>query len=198
LPHRGAFADDAERTGRWNPKEGTGAWDARPFTGYSGRGRGDLGNRTGVAAVIESNLGDWDMPALDTIHEVVRQALLKEDWTITDDPLTLDFYELVVYADLGAEKTLGARRGGERRAIEIKSFSSNLPFGEFKLALGQYLIYRAMLERLEPDRSIHLAVPEAVFNGFVQRQAVQFIVQRYEVRILVVDIEKAEVVQWTS
>jgi len=33
------------------------------------------------------------MPALDRYHETVRHALTKDGWTITDDPLTLEFGE---------------------------------------------------------------------------------------------------------
>ncbi len=31
------------------------------------------------------------MPARDKVHDIVKNALIKDGWTITDDPLTLKF-----------------------------------------------------------------------------------------------------------
>ena len=36
----------------------------------------------------------------------VKNALVKDGWVITDDPFTLEYKGLRVYADLGAEKLL--------------------------------------------------------------------------------------------
>jgi len=62
------------------------------------------------------------MPQRDYHHQAVRNALTKEGWTITHDPLTVPFGVRKVYLDLGAERLLGAERGNERIAVEIKSF----------------------------------------------------------------------------
>jgi hypothetical protein len=56
------------------------------------------------------------------IHDAVRNALVKDGWTITDDPYILELEELIVFADLGADRSLGAQRGDERLVIEAKSF----------------------------------------------------------------------------
>jgi hypothetical protein len=40
----------------------------------------------------------------------VRQALIKDGWIITHDPLTLSFGVHNLYVDLGAERVLAARR----------------------------------------------------------------------------------------
>ena len=50
------------------------------------------------------------MPARDTYHFVVRTALEKDGWTITDDPFTLEFDQTNVFADLAAEKLLSAEK----------------------------------------------------------------------------------------
>ncbi|MBI1765228.1 MAG: hypothetical protein HYR56_27765 [Acidobacteria bacterium] len=31
------------------------------------------------------------MPRLDTIHEAVKQALINDGWTITDDPYIIEY-----------------------------------------------------------------------------------------------------------
>jgi hypothetical protein len=40
------------------------------------------------------------MPAKDSIHDAVKTALIKDGWTITDDPLTLDYRGVQVFVDL--------------------------------------------------------------------------------------------------
>ena len=62
------------------------------------------------------------MAARDIIHEPVKNALIKDGWTITDDPLALTYEDATVFVDLGAERIIGAERDGEKIAVEIKSF----------------------------------------------------------------------------
>ena len=56
------------------------------------------------------------MPANDTIYSAVKNALVKDGWTITHDPYTVKFGGVRVHADLAAEKVLAAERGSERSA----------------------------------------------------------------------------------
>ena len=68
------------------------------------------------------------MPALDRYHAVVRAALIKDGWTITDDPLQLPIGRRTLAIDLGAEKALiGAQRDTQRIAVEIKTFGGVSP-----------------------------------------------------------------------
>ena len=49
------------------------------------------------------------MAKLDAIHSSVKNALIKDGWTITDDPLTLSYGGRDLYVDLAAERvTIGA------------------------------------------------------------------------------------------
>jgi hypothetical protein len=60
----------------------------------------------------------------DIIHESVKEALIKDGWTILKDPLsiTVDNGDRRVEIDLSAEKILIATKETEKIAIEIKSF----------------------------------------------------------------------------
>jgi hypothetical protein len=82
------------------------------------------------------------MPAYDTFHDAVKNALIKDGWTITNDPLVIEFGLLNVYIDLGAERLIAAERGNERIAVEIKSFMGPSLLTDFHLAMGQFLNYR--------------------------------------------------------
>lgn len=57
------------------------------------------------------------MPAKNTYHDAVIQALIADGWKITHDPLTISFGGKDLFVDLGAERlTLGAERGPEKIA----------------------------------------------------------------------------------
>jgi len=60
--------------------------------------------------------------AKDIFHESVKNALQKEQWIITDDPLKFKFGDVNFRIDLGAEKVIAAEKADEKIAVEIKSF----------------------------------------------------------------------------
>lgn len=52
------------------------------------------------------------MPAKDLYHDTFKAALVKDGWTITDDPLKIEVGRRFIYIDLGAQKLLGHRSKG--------------------------------------------------------------------------------------
>lgn len=64
------------------------------------------------------------MAAKDIYHGSFVNALLKDGWIITHDPLTITVEETNLLIDIGAERIVTAERAGERIAVEIKSFIS--------------------------------------------------------------------------
>lgn len=127
------------------------------------------------------------MPARDIFHDAVKSALIKEGWTITDDPLTFKVDGINISIDLGAEKLLGAEKDGEKIAVEIKSFVSPSPLTDFHAALGQFLNYRLFLSHEEPNRKIYLAVPTETYNVFFVKNIIQESVKINEIKIIVYD-----------
>lgn len=138
------------------------------------------------------------MSAEDAIHDAVLAALAKDGWTITNDPYTIRYAELTLFADLAAERPFAARRGAQQIVVEIKSFSGPSPVHELKLALGQLAIYRGFLELTDPGRELYLAIPEAAYNGFFALQAIQVLVARYALSIVLINVADAEVVRWIN
>ncbi|OUL34127.1 hypothetical protein BV372_14845, partial [Nostoc sp. T09] len=47
------------------------------------------------------------MPPRDAIHEIVKQALIKDAWIIkdSDDPYVISYGERFLFVDLGASKS---------------------------------------------------------------------------------------------
>lgn len=57
------------------------------------------------------------MSAKDKFHDVVKIALEKDGWQITDDPLSISVGGVDMLIDLGAERLLAAERQGEKVAV---------------------------------------------------------------------------------
>lgn len=105
--------------------------------------------------------------ARDWFHYIVRSALEKDEWVITDDPLTIRYGGVDIQIDLGAEKLLAAEKGTEKIAVEIKNFVSASKISEFHTALGQFINYRTALRLEDPKRILYLAVPSAIYSDFL-------------------------------
>lgn len=134
--------------------------------------------------------------AKDLFHDVVRRALEKEGWTITDDPLFISFGGVDMYVDLGAEQILGAERDDEKIAVEIKSFVGSSATTEFNAALGQFLKYQLALEEEQPDRTLYLAIPLDVYRSFFNLELPRLLVQRYQVHLIIYNPKTEEIVKW--
>jgi hypothetical protein len=134
--------------------------------------------------------------AKDIFHEMVKQALQKEQWLITNDPLKFKFGDINFQIDLGAEKLIAAEKAGEKIAIEIKSFLNPSAITDFYSALGQFLSYRLALVATEPERLLYLAVPLDTYQTFFQLEFTKIAVQQYQIPLIVYDPANEVIVQW--
>ena len=139
---------------------------------------------------------NYKMSALDRYHETVRHALSKDGWTITHDPLTLEFGERRLYADFGAERLMGAERGTEKIAVEIKTFRSPYPIADLEQAIGQYSLYEDILQILEAERTLFLAIPEEAFAQIFSEQVGQIALKNRIKRAFVFSPTTEEINQW--
>lgn len=138
------------------------------------------------------------MPKLDIIHNAVKNALIKDGWTITHDPFIIEYKELTLYADLAAERPIAAEREGRKIVVEVKSFVGASKIQDLKIGLGQYEIYVSLLEIIDPKRKLYLAISEKVYDEFFSLESIQVIINRLQVPIIVVNPEAEEIVKWTS
>ena len=138
------------------------------------------------------------MPARDKIHDAVKNALVKAGWVITADPYIIKYDDVKLEADLAADRPLEAERDGSKIVVEIKSFLGDSPMRDLELAIGQFEVYRGLLEVTAPDRQLYLAVSDVIYARVFERKAVQLIIKRFQVAMVVVDIMQEEVVKWIS
>lgn len=134
--------------------------------------------------------------ARDAIHNAVKNAIVKDGWTITDDPLRIEYGDVTTYVDLAAERVVAAERNGEKIAIEIKSFLGISLISEFEKALGQYQIYRLLLKQVEPERKIYLAVSDIIYKRLFSKSAVELVVEDAKMLLIIVDLEAEVITEW--
>lgn len=136
------------------------------------------------------------MPRKDFYHDTVVKALIDDGWVITDDPLTVSFGDKDLFIDLGAEKLIGAKKGAQFIAVEIKSFLSPSDVNDLESALGQFNLYRDVLSALESNRTLYLAIPKRAYEGIFSSAIGQLILERQELHLIVFDEETEKIIQW--
>ncbi len=136
------------------------------------------------------------MPAKVKIHDPVRRALEKDGWTITNDPMFLRFADESLYADLAAEQLIAAEKTTRKIAIEIKTFNNPSVVEELQKTVGKVRMYRYALQNIEPDRQLYVAVSETIRRDVFMDGLGAIMLQRDIERLVSIDLEKEEVVQW--
>ncbi|MBE9070596.1 XisH family protein [Leptolyngbya cf. ectocarpi LEGE 11479] len=136
------------------------------------------------------------MPAKDLYHDTAKTALIRDGWTITDDPLKLEVGRRSMYIDLGAQKLLGAEKQGHKIAVEIKSFLAPSPVSELEKALGQYELYSLILEDEDPERLLYLAISDLIFDEFFSEELGQRVLRKKNLRVIVFEPNRQEILQW--
>lgn len=138
------------------------------------------------------------MPAKDKFHEAVKNALIKDEWLITDDPLSIRFGGVDLHIDLGAEKIIAAEKNGAKIAVEIKRFIQPSIVYEFHRAVGEFLNYRVALANQAPERILYLAVPVDIYQAFFTLHFTRTVVETYDLKLFVYDPREEVILQWIA
>ncbi|MEM7533025.1 MAG: element excision factor XisH family protein [Chloroflexota bacterium] len=137
------------------------------------------------------------MPAKDIYHKPFRKALKKDGWKITHDPMRLLWEQKSLFVDMGAEPIIAAEKEHQKIAIEIKTFQNPDDVYSIHNAAGQYVFYRSILRRLQPDRILYLAIPIQAFQSLFDEGRVGEVLLRDEgIRVIIFDPVKKEILRW--
>lgn len=137
------------------------------------------------------------MPARDYYHDVARNSIKKNGWTITHDPYRLKLARgKSLFVDLGAERLIAAEKGLEKIAIEVKSFRGNSEMHDLEEAIGQFVLYERLIKRYEPERKLYLAVSEDIRKSVFEEEAGQVLIEDKILRLVTFDITQEEIVTW--
>ena len=114
------------------------------------------------------------------------------------DPLRLEVGGTKFEIDLGAKQLLGAERGEEKIAVEIKSFLSDSPLTDYHNALGQFLNYRLALEISDSQRILYLAIPIISYESFFKREFAQISLEKYKIKLIIYDHIQEVIIKWIN
>jgi hypothetical protein len=136
------------------------------------------------------------MPALDQCHSQIVHALEKAGWRVYPGPFVIPITGIRrLFVDIYARSN---HTNGHPAiiAVEVKCFPEpNTELNELYTAIGQYLVYRALLRERGSEASLYLAVPVHAFEGIFQQLATQ-VIRESGIKIIVVDLESEVIRQW--
>lgn len=107
-----------------------------------------------------------------------------------------------MFVDLGAERLLAAERQAgadgekERIAVEVKTFAGRSTVADLEQALGQYLIYKALLDAEEPERTLFLAAPTHLYDTVWETTIGRVLTDTYGVKLLLCDVQQEVIDRW--
>ena len=137
------------------------------------------------------------MPASDFYHDQVVRALEADGWTITADPLRIEYEGQKYFVDLAAERNLlAAEKGTQKIAVEIKSFLSRSHAYDLREAVGQFNIYRDILDENEPERVLFLAVDEQIYEHLFNEKYGRFIIRKQRLNLIVFNPVQERIIEW--
>ncbi|OQY48676.1 MAG: hypothetical protein B6242_01710 [Anaerolineaceae bacterium 4572_78] len=134
--------------------------------------------------------------AKDIIHNAVKNALVKDCWTITHEQYTIFYEGERVYSDLAAERMLVAEKGIEKIIVEVKSFIGLSIIQDFKIAIGQYTMYYDILDESSSEYQLYIAISDIAYKNIMNRKIAQLVLRRHHIPFIIVDIEKEMIIQW--
>lgn len=141
------------------------------------------------------------MPKRDLIHEPVKIALEKDGWTVTDDPYVISYGERFLFVDLGVTfkqqaQLIGAVRDDTKIAIEIKEFRGRSAVKNLEEAIGQYELYRLLLQKVDKQRDIYLAISQTTYDEIFSEPIGELVINDLPMQLIVVDTDLMEVKRW--
>jgi hypothetical protein len=137
--------------------------------------------------------------ARDIYHYNAKEALIKDGWTVTDDPLALlTRAEGGLSTDLGAEKIIVAEKGLVRIAVEVKSFLNPSVVHDFLSAIGQFKGYESVLKWKKIDRIMFLAMPQFAYDELTKFDFVQEVINDISLKLIIFDENTNEIVLWKN
>lgn len=136
------------------------------------------------------------MAEIDVCEPQIIHALEKDGWTIRNKPFMIRTDRRSMLADLRVQRTLNGR-SEQIIIVEVKCFTNpKVDLPELYTAIGQYEIYRAALRKEQSAPPLYLALPDTAYNRLMNDSAFRNALEGANIKMLIVDIEKEEVVRW--
>lgn len=82
--------------------------------------------------------------------------------------------------------------------LKLRALLGDRALYDFHGALGQYIVYRNLIQLTEPEYKLYLAIDDLVYKNFFQRKSIQLITNENKLLLMVVEMEKEEILQWIN
>lgn len=136
------------------------------------------------------------MPAQDQHHAIVVRSLTKTGWVVLREQFTVAIGDVEVrrmYIDLQVQ----SRTSQKIVLMEIKAFEAS-PVHRFMELVGQYTVYRAVLDHLDINMPLYVAIPERDYQIILQHILGQKVIGALKAPIPFVtyDPDTEEIIRW--
>lgn len=135
------------------------------------------------------------MPRLDDCHPQVVRALEKDGWLIDQEPFVLHVDERLCFVDFSMKRGINGT-SQQIMLIEVTCFPDrNRITPDLYGAIGQYLIYRAMVIESERSIPLYLSVPHDVFTEHFDK-VVMRAVNDHDIKLVIINLDEERVERW--
>lgn len=133
------------------------------------------------------------MPALDACHPHIVHALEKAGWIVSPVPFLLRLdRQHRLYIDIQARQV----NDSSILVAEVKCFQDpTAETSDLYTAIGQYLVYKGLLEERSVNIPLYLVIPTTAYAGIFRRMGMPAVTQNH-VKMMVVDLRREVIVRW--
>lgn len=132
------------------------------------------------------------MPAKDRYHDRLKNALVKDQWLITDEQVKLKIGDRRLWIDLEAEH----RTERTLILVEVKEMVSASQVDDLANSVGQYLMYRVALENKNIQIPLYMAVSTTTLRGILSEEIGQLMIERFQISLIIFDPEDEVITEW--
>ncbi len=93
---------------------------------------------------------------------------------------------------------IAAQKETLKIAVEIKSFLSHSRMYDFHEALGQFINYRRLLRKIEPERNLYLGVPADAYYDFFVEPFGKDAIEEENLKLVVYNPDFKTIVLWIN
>jgi len=138
----------------------------------------EIASEMGIHA---TQITQWKKPAQEGINEIFadRRGKAKSQ-------------------ELAGEKLITAEKDTQKIAVEIKSFISPSEIRDLEMALGQYVLYQNILSRIDPERTLYLAIREASFLKIFEQEVGKILLENKVLKLFTFNPDQEVITRWIA
>jgi XisH protein len=141
------------------------------------------------------------MAARDLYYDLVKNALRKDGWRITHNPLRLPQQAHGTQTQPGEvteEPLLAAAKDERKIAVAVKSFVGRCDAADLQKALEHLRYYHTRLYATEPDRTLYLAVRQTTYRDYFTGAVGAQLLASQPIPFMVFDPRTEAIVNWNG